>query len=204
MLKNLAIFTLFISLLNATNFNTKALKNGDLVFVEAGQSAMDSAISDATRKEDVNYTHVGIVELSKDGIFVIEASSKSGVVRTKWADFIAENKAFDVKRVRGKHDFAAFIRKAKSFLGQPYDFYYLANNGKMYCSELVYESFVDENGALFEAKAMNFYDENGSLPAYWKELYEGLGVAVPQGELGTNPNDMSKSPLLIEISRVRN
>lgn len=194
--KSLILLALFVALLNAKSIDTKVLKNGDLVFVEAGQSAMDSAISDATRKGSVNYTHVGIVEVAKDGIFVIEANTKNGVVRTAWADFVAQNAAFDVKRVRGKHDFAAFVRKAKGYLGQPYDFYYLANNGAMYCSELVFESFADKNGAIFTAQPMNFYDENGTLPKYWKELYDGLGVAVPQGELGTNPNDMSKSERL--------
>ena len=43
---------------------------------------------------------------------------------------------------------------------------------------------------------MNFYASDGSLPAYWRHHFDSLGVAVPQDMPGTNPNDMSRSPIL--------
>ena len=39
----------------------------------------------------------------------------------------------------------------------------------------------------------------GSLPAYWEELFERLDMPVPQDVPGTNPQDMSLSPLLMDV-----
>jgi hypothetical protein len=38
------------------------------------------------------------------------------------------------------------------------------------------------------------------LPAYWESLFEKLGMPVPQDTLGTNPQDLSASPLLETVS----
>ncbi|MCH5325636.1 MAG: hypothetical protein J1E29_00345, partial [Duncaniella sp.] len=78
---------------------------------------------------------------------------------------------------------------------------FLPDNDKMYCSELVYESYLTESGAhIFEAAPMNFRAADGSMPQFWLELYAELGVPVPEGIPGTNPNDLSKSPLLKIVS----
>ena len=39
----------------------------------------------------------------------------------------------------------------------------------------------------------------GSLPAYWEELFDRLDMPVPQDVPGTNPQDMSLSPLLMDV-----
>lgn len=46
---------------------------------------------------------------------------------------------------------------------------------------------------------MNFLAPDGSLPAYWEELFERLDMPVPQDVPGTNPQDMSLSPLLMDV-----
>ena len=43
---------------------------------------------------------------------------------------------------------------------------------------------------------MNFLAPDGSMPPYWTTLFEELGMPVPQGVPGTNPQDMSASSLL--------
>lgn len=45
---------------------------------------------------------------------------------------------------------------------------------------------------------MNFLDENGVMPEFWTRLFEKLGVAVPQGVPGTNPNDMARDALRLQ------
>lgn len=176
----------------------KDLKSADLVFVGAENSAFSQAIKSATAKGGTDYTHMGIVEVAKNGVFIIEASSTNGVVRTAWADFVKANegRVMNLMRLKKGVKFNAdtIIARAKGFLGQAYDWNFLPDNDKMYCSELVYEAYVDEKGErIFEAKPMNFYDENGKLPEFWVENFKKLGAKVPQGVLGTNPNDMSKS-----------
>ena len=102
-----------------------------------------------------------------------------------------------VRRMKDNSLAAEWIERAKTFLGQPYDSLFLPDNGAMYCSELVRESFLSARGEyLLEDKPMNFKGPDGEYPLYWKNLFEGLGMDVPQGVPGTNPHDMSNSPKL--------
>lgn len=183
-----------------------AMQNGDLLFVRlnGASSDMEEAISESTGK----YTHVAILEVENDpkypngsAAWVIEADGHNGVKRTKWHDWELPNYGmYDIYRLAVPFDTAAVIERAKSFLGQPYDDAFLPDNGKMYCSELVYESFLDSVGNhLFEAKPMNWRNNKGNLPEYWKKHFEKLGVPVPEGIPGTNPTDMSHSKLLRKL-----
>lgn len=179
------------------------MQSGDLLFVRlnGASSEMEEAISESTGK----YTHVAILEVEIDpkypngsAVWVIEADGHNGVKRTKWHDWeLPHYGMFDIYRLAVPFDTAAVIERAKSFLGQPYDDAFLPDNGKMYCSELVYESFLDSVGNhLFEAKPMNWRNNKGKLPKYWKKHFKKLGIPVPEGVPGTNPTDMSRSPLL--------
>ena len=179
------------------------LENGDLIFVGAENSAFSEAISSATKKDEANFTHTAIVEKDQEGVFIIEASAdKGGVVRTSLKEFLAYNKdrKMQVMRLkdRTKLDMNAIINRAKTYLGWGYDWNFLPNNSKIYCTELVWEAYLDKDGKrIFKANPMNFYGEDGKLPDFFKELFEEkLKVAVPQGVLGTNPNDLSKSKAL--------
>lgn len=181
------------------------LQNGDLIFESVGKSAAAKAIDAATARESgESFSHVAIIEVAEDGIYAIEAASESGVQRITLDDFLAAathdesgNPAVTVMRLDGEYDTAAFIANAKRYIGEPYDHYFMPDNGRMYCSELVYESYRDENGnPIFTARPMNFRAADGTMPAYWTELFATLGEAVPQGVLGTNPNDMAREPIL--------
>ena len=46
---------------------------------------------------------------------------------------------------------------------------------------------------------MNWLAPDGSLPAYWEELFAGLGMPVPQGVPGTNPQKLSQSARLVPV-----
>ena len=39
------------------------LQHGDLIFIKTSESAFDKAISQATQKDEVSYTHIGIFDL---------------------------------------------------------------------------------------------------------------------------------------------
>lgn len=70
----------------------------------------------------------------------------------------------------------------------------------LYCSELVQECYRGPDGkSLFPSQPMNFKGSTSAYPANWVHLYEGLGEPIPHGEPGTNPQDLSESPLLEEI-----
>ncbi len=192
---------LFISSLLVFSFllscRAQSLQNGDLVFVCSGTSDFDSAISQATKREGSDYSHVGLVERSADSCWVWEASPRSGVVRVALDTFLKQNGVCHFYRLKGHYDGSHFVTRVRQFEGAPYDFCFLPDNGRLYCSELVWESLRDKDGnPLFEARPMNFKSPDGTFSPYWTELFNSLGMEVPQGVLGTNPNDLARSKKL--------
>ena len=182
------------------------LLSGDLIFQENPEGAMTGAIEQSTGGA---FSHVGIIERSEGGLSVLEATTEGGVVRTPLQDF-ADGSAHDSK---GRPKVAVFrlkdfpeelkdsaIVRARQHLGKPYDYAYAPGAEALYCSELVWEVFLDEDGGhIFPAVEMNFKGPDGEIPRYWTDLFEKLGKPVPQGLPGTNPNDLSKSDKLKRI-----
>lgn len=175
------------------------LQTGDLIFlIPTGdsQGSMDEAISAATGE----ITHVAIVDVDESGVVsVIDATPRRGVSRYSLDTFISDNPLteFVVKRLRDTSGVSRFVGNARGFIGEAYDMVFMPDNGAMYCSELVREAYRTEDGSyLFDAPPMNFKDKDGHMPAFWEQSFERLGVSVPQGIPGTNPQDMSLSPLL--------
>lgn len=186
------------------------LKTGDLLFQVSGNSDFSNAITVSTGlPDDISFVHVGIVNvMAKDSIVVIEASPEKGVCVTPLSDFLDTASKIDgspavvVKRLDISYPVNKMIETALGFVGEEYDWWYLPDNGKMYCSELIYESFVDNTGDhIFNAYPMNFRDKDGKMPEFWVSLYDKLGMAVPEGIMGTNPNELSRDKKLKEIFR---
>lgn len=226
--KSLLVSAFVAAALVGCTGNRCPLQNADLVFVRDGGSLMDAAITAATGSEAESFSHVAIIEVVKDEIFVIEAAPELGVVRRPFAEFKADNckgsiseslvfkrikpeivqQLADSREVAPDQILSEFVEVAKTMVGLPYDFYYLPMNGMEYCSELVYDSYVEMTPKpwdphLFQASPMNFYDADGELPDFWKFSFEEiLEVPVPQGVPGTNPNTMSQEPILMDIEGV--
>ena len=192
------IFPILAFLLTASACHPResTLQTGDLLFVGSGGSSMDEAIVSATG----NLTHVAIVEIDADGNrWVIDATPKRGVCRYPLDTLIQDNPGavFLVKRLRDTSGIALFVGNARRFVGEPYDLTFLPDNGAHYCSELVRDAYRRPDGNfLFEERPMNFLAPDGSMPPYWESLFGELGMPVPQGIPGTNPQDLSASPLL--------
>ncbi len=120
------------------------LAAGDLVF-ETSSSAQSAAIQWATASP---WSHVGIVEVSREGTFVIEALGK--VSRTPWKAWrrrAARGGGVLVMRPRGLDATKrwAAVAEAKSFLGRRYDPRFGWGDDRIYCSELVVKAY--ERGA---------------------------------------------------------
>ena len=102
-----------------------------------------------------------------------------------------------VKRLDADYPKQEAVERVLAHLGQPYDWYYLPGNGRTYCSELVEESYLyADSTRIFPAKPMRFRAADGTMPQFWTDLFHRLGASVPEGEPGTNPNDMSRFRLL--------
>jgi len=185
------------------------LRTGDLLFQAGSESAMSSAIAAATgRDEALKFTHVGIAVIGSRADSVLEATSDGGVRMTVLSDFLNKSARLNgrpvvvAKRLKDTAGIAAAVARARTFLGQPYDYSFRPDNGKLYCSELVWESYLAPDGRrLFPAQPMNFRAADGSMPPFWNELFAKLGEEIPEGLPGTNPNDMSRDTLLTEVFR---
>lgn len=207
-MKRTVLFLLFLALLCACS-QQNLLQTGDLIFVglpaDAEAGSMDEAISLATGE----IVHVAIVEVQADTIWIIDATTSRGVDRRPLEaflqDFTRPDGAFPdiiVKRAMGI-DADAAVQRAKTFCGRQYDTRFLPDNEEIYCSELVQKSYLYADGRpMFECEPMNFKAPDGSMPPYWEQSFAQLGMEVPQGLPGTNPQKMSRDSCLVEVCRL--
>ena len=193
------------------------IQSGDLIFVglpldytvEGDSASMSDAIVAATGDEaQVNYIHVAILEVSDDTTWVIDATLKHGVARypldTMKEEFRLKSgdyPLFVVKRLKDNKQRDRWISNAKQYVGRGYDLSFLPDNDEQYCSELVWNSYLDKEGNhIFKAAPMNFKAADGSYPEYWVWLFSRIGMPIPQDVEGTNPNDMARDEHLVTVS----
>lgn len=189
-----------------------ALRTGDLIFIGIPGNyvaeGMDQAIVEATASasDELNLIHALIAEVEGDDVWVIDATIKRGVDRhpldTLIKDFTLADGSmpiFLVKRLK-KGFRPEFIDNAKSFCGLPYDQAFLPDNGALYCTELIRDSYRQEDGTyIFPEAPMNFKNAEGEFPPYWEWLFGLLDMPIPQDVAGTNPHDMAILPILKDV-----
>ncbi|MDD2594809.1 MAG: YiiX/YebB-like N1pC/P60 family cysteine hydrolase [Bacteroidales bacterium] len=182
------------------------IRNGDLLFVRASDSDFSQAIDASTAVDGMeSFDHVAIAMVKDGEIYVIEAAPRTGVVCRPFAEFSAESGADNIVMVHPnfKFDTDIVLLRALSYVGRPYDFYFIPTDEALYCSELVYEAFVDAGGNhMFQTVPMNFRAADGTMPQYWVDHFEKTGMKVPEGVQGTNPNQIYES--IRQISKQNN
>jgi uncharacterized protein YycO len=183
----------------------QSLKNGDLLFQANEPSELTNAIEGAgAGYNNYTFSHVGIVCTDNGDTNVIEAVPDKGVTLTPLRQFLSTS----AKDKNGKPlvciarllpQYANLtndaVKRAKSLKGKTYDSVFLPDNDAYYCSELVEKSFLDKMGnPIFESKPMSFKDKTtGEFYPAWIEFFAAIKMPIPEGVIGTNPNDMSKS-----------
>ncbi|MDR3236086.1 MAG: hypothetical protein LBT48_05080 [Prevotellaceae bacterium] len=179
-------------------------QTGDLLFQMGAPSGISDAVAQVTTGKDRDYTHVGIVVVENDSVFVLEAAIPY-VCKTPLAVYLSRSAMHDGRPVAAaarlkppyRHAIPQAITRARQCIGKPYDYVYDAHNDAYYCSELVHVSFLDEAGnPLFKSVNMTFRDPDGNFPAYWIAHFKTHEADIPEGREGTNPGDMSKSERL--------
>ena len=117
-----------------------AVQSGDVVLQES-TSERSALIRKASHSP---YSHVGLIEVAKDGVFVLEAVQP--VSRTPLAAWARRGKGGWVTVLRPKGLDAATVRRvvasARKELGKPYDARYRWDDERIYCSELVVKAFA--------------------------------------------------------------
>lgn len=192
-------FTLFV---NAQSITEDSLQTGDLVFLDLDCGPLCDAIESVTPDyEGHSFTHVGIIFIKDHQPYVVEATGKQVQVNT--LKTVTARSIHPVFIGRLKPAWQKLRKKAVRFakkqVGIPYDDNYLMDNGKYYCSELVYEAFKSANHhqEIFRLFPMTYKAprDTAYFPA-WVQYFKQLHQPIPQGKPGCNPGSIAISPQL--------
>lgn len=188
--------------------NVSNILNGDLIFVGAQTEDLSGAINRVTQQSDKrNYDHVGLIEKTKDSIFVLHAAPFGGSQREEINHFYQtqteKNNKIVIYRLKPEFQFSIpnAIIMAKTMLGKEYNWEYILNDQTLYCSDFIERAFRKD--AIFELIPMNFTNpKTGKIDEFWIDFYAKKNLMVPQDEPGTNPNQLAESNKLQEIGPV--
>ena len=188
-------------------FNIFNFQDGDLPFQDCECGAICDAIEDVTELNDNRrFSHMAMVVKESGELRVIEANV-NGVKLVHLDSFLTRytdskgNPRIAVGRL--KNEYKSLIPQAiafsKSKLGMNYDFEFIPNNDKYYCSELIYEAFefANNNQPIFTERPMTFkkYRSNAFHPVF-KEYYKDQNKEIPEGKMGTNPAGISRENVI--------
>lgn len=182
----------------------EALRSADLLFLDLDCEACD-AIARVTQQQlgvsGPSLSHVGMVAEHAGHLVVLEAwpePTPGAVRRTELATFVGRVKG-GAEKTRGyyrlrlpeRHQGVAqrALGQLEQLLGQPYDDAFLPDNGRFYCSELIYEAFrrAQRGVPLFTLLPMTFGATGSPERAVWERYYATLGLPVPEGKPGLSP-----------------
>lgn len=181
------------------------VENGDLIFVGAQKDHLSGAINRVTNlSKKRNYDHVGLIEKTKDSIFVLHSTPNGGSIREEIRRFYENQKTIEneliIYRLLTPHTsiIDRAITGAKTLLGKPYNWSYILHEDSYYCSDFIERAFRKDS--IFELIPMNFKDPTtNEIDDFWYEYYQKIGKDVPQNQPGTNPNQFAESNHLREI-----
>ena len=179
----LAVTLCFAPLCSATQDNDEELQRGDIVFIAlrthagwyicktTGSPVSHVGIVDRNSAGELTVIHAGAtVEEIKLSAFMKYGNGRLAAVRYPFAD---ENQR------------ETFILTARSFIGVPYDMKYRIDNEEIYCSELIYRSFLDGLALTpTPLQAMDYKAAGEKVWQFWVRFFKG---DVPHGELGIGP-----------------
>ncbi len=176
---------MFISNIKADNSTYKDwYKEGDIIF-QCSKSSQSTLLNWTTLHWS---THCGIIIEKNNDLYVLEAVGP--VKLTSFLEWINKGKyvGFHYKVLRYTDENIKI--NYKKYLGQKYDWSFKFNNGKMYCSELVYLIYKEQFGVeLCKPRPAKDYNL-----LFIKDEMKKRGITEDQ--LMVAPSDIYKSELL--------
>jgi hypothetical protein len=183
------------------------LQTGDILFREKSSENISTAIDQVTQTSGAtHFSHVGLAEVTDTGIVVLHASPEGGTCIVSLEEFLhPKGDSVSVIAYRLKNEWQkaipAAIRKAHSMLGKPYNFSYILSDTTHYCSEFIYLAFASDS--VFKLEPMTFKDpKTGTFPQTWTEYYQKMGIEIPEGKPGCNPNGLAASKKLARLGKI--
>ncbi|MFC3159217.1 Permuted papain-like amidase enzyme, YaeF/YiiX, C92 family [Chryseobacterium arachidis] len=204
-----AVIFLLNSILSCGNSQISGVRNGDLLFVTAKETGLSGAINNVTQtQKNVSFDHIGILEQTKKGTFVLHAAPKGGSQKQNIVDFLKDQRndgqKIIVYRLKSQYQntIPNAIENANSMLGKSYNFNYILDENSYYCSDFVERAFRKDN--IFKLEPMTFIDpKTGKTNTFWEEFYQKKNLKVPEGELGCNPNGLAASDKIERVKELK-
>ena len=198
MKRKIILFPLFamlgLFLVRAVYFTicTAAYKpqTGDVIF-HVSDSYQSAAIKIGTLSR---YSHCGIIVVENGKSYVIEA--ENGVEKTPLSNWIKRGVIGHHYRIMRLKDEQEVKISYRSLLGIPYDKHFRFDNGKYYCSELVWELYKKNGILLCEPNELGDYHFL-NLPVVQKHIKK-RGMILEQKVVP--PSDLVQSPLLKTVA----
>jgi hypothetical protein len=198
------VIALFVSCTNSSQ-----IKTGDIVFRGATESNLSEAINDVTQtSKSTSYTHMGICDVIDGKVIVYHSDLGKGVVKESIDTFMNSEDSIsytvDLYRIKNSNteQIEKAITSAKALIGESYNTTYILEDEGYYCSEYIYELFKKDS--IFKLEPMTFKNpETAVFHKGWIEHYQNLGIAIPEGKLGCNPNGMANSEAIKIITNLK-
>ena len=142
--------SMLVEVVTATKDPIEDVREGDVIF-QTSLSQQSPLIKMGTRS---TITHCGVVVMKDGKPYVLE--TQKTLVLTPLKKFIARGKDSKYWHKRPKLDNIKI--KYSSYLGKPYDLAFKFDNGKFYCSELIYDVYLNQLGVeLCKPKTIDDY-----------------------------------------------
>ena len=150
---------------------------------------------------------MGIVDIVENEIFIIHSNSYNGVCIETLDSFKVRNgKPTDsiyVYRIDADLDlsFYEILNRAYEVIGEPYNNTYILSDTGYYCSEFIYHIF--ESQQIFTLNPMTFKNPGSNeFNDTWEDYYFELGIEIPEGLPGCNPNGMANNDNLKFVTKI--
>ena len=177
--------------LTAQTEPVKEVREGDVIF-QTSQSQQSPLIQIATRSK---ISHCGIIVMKNGKPYVLETLKT--LVVTPLDKFIARGKGRKYWLKRSNKENIKI--KYDSYLGKPYDLAFKFDNGKFYCSELIYDIYKNQLGIeLCEPKKVSDYLILGTdkLPQIEKAMKKR---GITKEQYAVAPVDIFESDYLEDV-----
>ena len=166
--------SMLVEVVTATKSPIEDVREGDVIF-QTSLSQQSPLIKMGTRS---TITHCGVVVMKEGKPYVLE--TQKTLVLTPLNKFIARGKDGKYWHKRPKLDNIKI--KYSGYLGKSYDLAFKFDNGKFYCSELIYDVYLNQLGIeLCKPKTIDDYLILGShrIPKI-KQAMKKRGITMEQ------------------------
>lgn len=183
------------------------LNDGDIIFQSLKEkSSFNDAVSHSGAVSNIDeiITHVNHVGLYVGDNTVIQATQKDGVIQLPLSDFLFAGCDNIVATIDNALIIKQALTRVMTCLGLPYNHSFHPDADGFYCSELITYAFKTElNDDYFELYPMNFNDlTTQQILPYWITYYHTLNQPIPQGILGSHPQQLLRQTHLFKTIRL--